>query len=75
MQELNQALLTLRMEFRAAQDQYHDLQEELSSLQQQMIDLRDVSDGKGKRIQQLCDQIDTDKIKVEMYTSWHVQLI
>ena len=65
--ELNQALLTLRIEFRAAKDQSLDLQGELSSLQQQMTDLRDVSEGKGKIIQQLSDQIDTDKKKVGMY--------
>ena len=67
MQELNHELLKSRIEFRAAQEQHHDLQGELSLLQQQMTDLRDVSEGKGKRIQQLSDQIDTDKKKVRIY--------
>ena len=66
MQELNQVLLRLRIEFRAAQEQYHDLQGELSSLQEHMTDLRDVSEGKGKRIQQLSDLIDTDEKKVRV---------
>ena len=51
MQELNQALLTLRIEFRAAQDQNQDLQRELSSLQQQITHLSDGSERKGEKIQ------------------------
>ena len=65
--ELNHALVELRIEFRAAQEENLDLQGELSLLQQQMTDLRDVSEGKGKRIQQLSDQIDTDKKNVRIY--------
>ena len=64
MQELNKALLKSRIEFRAAQEQ---MQGDLISLQQQVTDLRDLSEGKGKKIQQLSDQIDTDKKKVRMY--------
>ena len=63
MQELNEALLKSRIEFRAAQEQ---MQGELSSLQQQLTDMRDVSEGKGERIRQLSDQIDTDKKKVRV---------
>ena len=67
-QELNYELLKSRIEFKTAQDQNLDLHGELSSLQQQMTDLRDVSEGKGKIIQQLrSDQIDTDKKKVRIY--------
>ncbi len=62
-QELNEALLKSRIEFRAAQEQ---MQGELSSLQQQLTDMRDVSEGKGERIRQLSDQIDTDKKKVRV---------
>ena len=64
MQELNEALLKSRIEFRAAQEQ---MQEELSLLQEQVTDLRGVSEEKGKKIQQLSDQIDTDEKKVGMY--------
>ncbi len=62
-QELNEALLKSRIKFRAAQEQ---IQGELSSLQQQLTDMRDVSEGKGERIRQLSDQIDTDRKKVRV---------
>ena len=63
-QELNRALLTLRMEFRAAQEHNQQLQGELSSLEGQMSDLRDVCEGKGERIRELSEQIDNEKKKV-----------
>ena len=66
-QELHQELVTLKIESREAQAQNHSLQGELSSLQQLMTDLKDVSEGKGKRIQQLSDLIDTEKKKVGIY--------
>ena len=62
--ELNQAILNLRIEYRAAEEHIQQLQGELSSLQGQMSDLRDVSEGKGERIRELSEQIDNEKKKV-----------
>ena len=60
-EELNKALLKLRIEFKEVLEQR---EQEISFQHQQMTDLRDISEGKGNTIRKMNEEIEAKEKEV-----------